>query len=383
MKKNSKSNRKSSRKSSSSSTQKLFRSGSHGFEALEPRQMLDAALTNALMDSPIPYTTDADGESTTFLTITPTSDTAPDGTSIFAGVRIYGMDSTGVRTTTEGFTISSIDKVDAEGNKTPIPLLEKSEGIQDSYSFACAEMLLGQEYSITVSWTGDGEAPTFGAVAFLLGDTDSFDPATGKPAVDPATGEFVANQQNNVSDNEVTLIKAAMYLDDPQTNWQHSLGSNLLKESGFTEEYAGLFSLDTDGLWDTEDLDRVENNNDVGTVNFNITFDQEAPALTVEVANADGEFAGTATVTEGEKTGKVQDFTVDVKTATDSPVLNLTFTDAKSAIKSIKYSTDGTTYTEIPVGGDSKTEDVSLNVADALGAALTDGEPAQIFFQVA
>ena len=380
MKKNSKSNRKSSRKSSSS-TQKLFRSGSHGFEALESRQMLDAALTNALLDSPIPYTTDAEGESTTFLTVTPTSDTAPDGTSIYAGIRIYGMDGSGVKTTTEGFTISSIDKVDADGNKTPIPLLEKGEGIQDSYSFACAEMLLGQEYSITVSWTGDGEAPNFGAVAFLLGDTDSFDPATGLPAVDPATGDYAANHQADVSDNEVKLVEALIYLDDPQTNWQHNYGSNLLKDSGFTEEYAGLFSLDTDGMWDTEDLDRVEENSAAGTVNFNITFDQEAPALTVEVANADGEFAGTATVTEGEKTGKVQDFTVDVKTSTDSPVLGLTFTDAKSAIKSIKYSTDGTTYTEIPVGGDSKTEQVSFDVADALGAPLQDGEVTNIYFE--
>ncbi len=382
MKKNSKSNRKSSRKSSSS-TQKLFRSGSHGFEALESRQMLDAALTNALLDSPIPYTEDADGESTTFLTVTPTSDTAPDGTSIYAGIRIYGMDNSGVRETTEGFTISSIDMVDADGNKTPIPLLEKGEGIQDSYSFACAEMLLGQEYSITVSWTGEGEAPNFGAVAYLLGDTDSFDPATGLPAVDPATGDYAANRQADVSNNEVKLVEALIYLDDPQTNWQHNYGSNLLKDSGFTEEYAGLFSLDTDGMWDTEDLDRVEENTAAGTVNFNITFDQEAPALTVEVANADGEFAGTATVTEGEKTGKVQDFTVDVKTSTDSPVLGLTFTDAKSAIKSIKYSTDGTTYTEIPVGGDSKTEDVTLNVAEVLGDVLTEGEPAVIFFQVA
>ena len=382
MKKNSKSNRKSSRKSSSS-TQKLFRSGSHGFEALESRQMLDAALTNALLDSPIPYTEDADGASTTFLTVTPTSDTAPDGTSIYAGIRIYGMDNSGVRTTTEGFTISSIDKVDADGNKTPIPLLEKGEGIQDSYSFACAEMLLGQEYSITVSWTGDGEAPNFGAVAYLLGDTDSFDPATGLPAVEPATGDYAANHQADVSDNEAKLVEALIYLDDPQTNWQHNYGSNLLKQSGFTEEYAGLFSLDTDGLWDTEDLDRVEENTAAGTVNFNITFDQEAPALTVDVTNADGEFAGTATVTDGEKTGKVQDFTVDVKTSTDSPILDLTFADAKSAIKSIKYSTDGTTYTDIPVGGDSKTEDVTLDVAEVLGAALTEGEPAQIFFQVA
>ena len=383
MKKNSKSNRKSSRKSSSVSTQKLFRSGSHGFEALESRQMLDAALTNALLDSPIPYTTDADGESTTFLTVTPTSDTAPDGTSIYAGIRIYGMDSTGVRTTTEGFTISSIDKVDADGNKTPIPLLEKGKGIQDSYSFACAEMLLGQEYSITVSWTGDGEAPNFGAVAYLLGDTDSFDPTTGLPAVDPATGDYAANHQADVSDNEAKLVEALIYLDDPQTNWQHNYGSNLLKESGYTEEYAGLFSLDTDGLWDTEDLDRVEENSAAGTVNFNITFDQEAPALTVDVTNADGEFAGTGTVTEGEKTGKVQDFTVDVKTSADSPILNLTFADAKSAIKSIKYSTDGTTYTEIPVGGDSKTEDVTIDVADVLGAALTEGTPAEITFEVA
>ena len=383
MKKNSKSNRKSSRKSSSSSTQKLFRSGSHGFEALEPRQMLDAALTNALMDSPIPYTEDAHHESTTFLTVTPTSDTAPDGTSIYAGVRIYGLNSDGVQTTTPGFTISAIDKVDAEGNKTSVPILEQGEGIQNLYSFACAEMLLGQEYSITVSWTGEGDAPTFGAVAFLLGDTDSFDPATGLPAVDSTTGEYVANQQSNVSDNEVTLVKAAMYLDNPQTNWQHNYGSNLLNESGFTNDYTDLFSLDTNGVWEKGDLDRVENNNDVGTVNFNITFDQEAPAITVDVVDGDGAFAGTATVTEGEKTGKVQDFTVDVKTAADSPVLNLTFTDAKSAIKSIKYSTDGTAYTEIPVGGDSKTEDVAFNVADALGAALTDGEPAQITFQVA
>lgn len=382
MKKNSKSNRKSSRKSSSI-TQKLFRSGSHGFEALESRQMLDAALTNALLDSPIPYTTDADGESTTFLTVTPTSDTAPDGTSIYAGIRIYGMDGSGVKTTTEGFTISSIDMVDADGNKTPIPLLEKGEGIQDSYSFACAEMLLGQEYSITVSWTGEGDAPSFGAVAYLLGDTDSFDPATGKPAVDPATGEYVANVQNNISDNEVTLVEAAIYLDDPQTNWNHSYGDKLLNQSGFPEEYTSLFSLDANGIWDTEDLDRVEENNEAGTVNFNITFDQEAPALTVDVTNADGEFAGTATVTQGEKTGKVQDFTVDVKTSTDSPILNLNFEDAKSAIKSIKYSTDGTTYTEIPVGGDSKTEDVTLNVAEVLGDVLTEGEPAQIFFQVA
>lgn len=382
MKKNSKSNRKSSRKSSSI-TQKLFRSGSHGFEALESRQMLDAALTNALLDSPIPYTTDADGESTTFLTVTPTSDTAPDGTSIYAGIRIYGMDGSGVKTTTEGFTISSIDMVDADGNKTPIPLLEKGEGIQDSYSFACAEMLLGQEYSITVSWTGEGDAPSFGAVAYLLGDTDSFDPATGKPAVDPATGEYVANVQNNISDNEVTLVEAAIYLDDPQTNWNHSYGDKLLNQSGFPEEYTSLFSLDTNGLWDSEDLDRAEQNSEAGTVNFNITFDQEAPALTVDVTNADGEFAGTATVTEGEKTGKVQDFTVDVKTSTDSPILNLSFEDAKSAIKSIKYSTDGTTYTEIPVGGDSKTEDVTLNVAEVLGDVLTEGEPAQIFFQVA
>lgn len=382
MKKNSKSNRKSSRKSSSS-TQKLFHSGSHGFEALESRQMLDAALTNALLDSPIPYTTDAGGESTTFLTVTPTSDTAPDGTSIYAGIRIYGMDGSGVKTTTEGFTISSIDMVDADGNKTPIPLLEKGEGIQDSYSFACAEMLLGQEYSITVSWTGEGDAPSFGAVAYLLGDTDSFDPATGKPAVDPATGEYVANVQNNISDNEVTLVEAAIYLDDPQTNWNHSYGDKLLNQSGFPEEYTSLFSLDTNGLWNSEDLDRAEQNNEAGTVNFNITFDQESPALTVDVTNADGEFAGTATVTEGEKTGKVQDFTVDVKTSTDSPILNLSFEDAKSAIKSIKYSTDGTTYTEIPVGGDSKTEDVTIDVADVLGDVLTEGEPAQIFFQVA
>ena len=383
MKKNSKSNRKSSRKSSSVSTQKLFRSGSHGFEALEPRQLLDAALTNALLDSPIPYTEDASGESTTFLTVTPTSDTAPDGTSIYAGIRMYGMDGSGVKTTTEGFTISSIDKVDADGSKTPIPLLEKGEGIQNSYSFACAEMLLGQEYSITVSWNGQGEAPNFGAVAFLLGDTDSFDPATGLPAVDPATGDYAANHQADVSDNEVKLVEALIYLDDPQTNWQHNYGSNLLKQSGFTEEYAGLFSLETNGVWDTEDLDRVEENSEAGTVNFNITFDQEVPALTVDVTNADGEFAGTATVTQGEKTGKVQDFTVDVKTSTDSPILNLSFEDAKSAIKSIKYSTDGTTYTEIPVGGDSKTEDVTLNVAEVLGDVLTEGEPAQIFFQVA
>ncbi len=383
MKKNNKSNRKSSCKSSSVNTQKLFRSGAHGFEALESRQMLDAALTNALLDSPIPYTEDASHQSTTFLTVTPTSDTAPDGTSIYAGIRIYGMDSSGVRTTTEGYTISSIDKVDADGSKTPIPLLEPGEGIQGSYSFACAEMLLGQEYSITVSWIGDGEAPDFGAVAFLIGDTDSFDPATGLPALDPATGEYVANQQNNISDNEVKLIQAGILLDDPQTNWQHGAGDKLLKQSGFDEEYLGLFSLDTNGVWDTDDLDRVEENNNVGTVNFNITFDQESPALTVGVVNADGEFAGTATVTEGEKTGKVQDFTVDVKTSTDSPILNLNFEDAKSAIKSIKYSTDGKTYTDIPVSGDSKTENVTFDVADALGGVLTEGEPAVFFFQVA
>ena len=64
MKKNSKSNRKSSRKSSSVSKQKLFRNGAHGFEALEPRQMLDAALTNALLDTPIPYTATSGGDST-------------------------------------------------------------------------------------------------------------------------------------------------------------------------------------------------------------------------------------------------------------------------------------------------------------------------------
>lgn len=111
--------------------------------------------------------------------------------------------------------------------------------------------------------------------------------------------------------------------------------------------------------------------------------DVGAPGLSASVSDSNGAFAGTAVVLSDELVGRVRDFSVAVRTACDSPVLNLTFADAESAIKSMKYSTDSTTYTDIPVSGESKTENVSFDVADALGGVLTEGEPAVISFQVA
>ncbi len=108
-----------------------------------------------------------------------------------------------------------------------------------------------------------------------------------------------------------------------------------------------------------------------------------APGLSASVTDSDGAFVGTAVILSDELVARVRDFSVSVRTACDTPVLNLTFADAESAIKSMKYSTDGTTYADFPVRGDSKKEDVSFDVADALGGVLTEGEPAVIFFQVA
>lgn len=385
MKKNAKTNRK-SRTSTSSGSQKLFRNGSQGFEALEPRQMLDAGLTNALFDTAIPYTEDAlTHQSATVLTVKPTSDTAADGSSIYAGIRIYGVnenatgDVASIKNVANGFTISKIEQVNPDGTKTAIGLLDAGGNVQNSYSFACAQMLLGQEYSITVSWNGTGDAPKFGAIAYLLGDTDAFASPDMAGNALPATdsqGNYIANQQSNINNNEVNLIKAAIMLDDPQTNWQHDQAINLLNSTGFTETDTYLFSLDSNTRWDASDLTRVQTNQGAGNVNFNMTFDQEAPGLAVTVADAAGKFAGTAIVSPGSKTDKTEHYACDVDTSAANPFLTLNFADEISAIKSIGISTtDGSYNTSYwtSIGGDSKTETVTLDLASYLGSALTDG----------
>jgi hypothetical protein len=111
--------------------------------------------------------------------------------------------------------------------------------------------------------------------------------------------------------------------------------------------------------------------------------DVGAPGLSASVSDSDGAFAGTAVVLSDELVGRVRDFSFAVRTACDTPILNLTFADAGSAIKSIKYSTDGTTYIDIPVSGYGKSESITFDVADVLGNVLVEGQPARIFFQVA
>ena len=110
-------------------------------------------------------------------------------------------------------------------------------------------------------------------------------------------------------------------------------------------------------------------------------LDRFPPSLTIGVENPDGDFAGTATVTEESRAPGTRSFQVAVRTASDRPILIMTFADAHCAVTAIRHSADGTDFADIPISGRIQSEQVGFALADALGAPLADGAPAQYYFQ--
>ena len=110
-------------------------------------------------------------------------------------------------------------------------------------------------------------------------------------------------------------------------------------------------------------------------------LDRFPPSLTIGVENPDGDFAGTATVTEESRAPGTRSFQVAVRTASDRPILIMTFADAHCAVTAIRHSADGTDFADIPVSGSAQSEQVAFDLANALGASLTDGATAQYVFQ--
>ena len=110
-------------------------------------------------------------------------------------------------------------------------------------------------------------------------------------------------------------------------------------------------------------------------------LDRFPPTLTIDVENPDGDFAGTATVTEESRTPGMRSFQVAVRTASNRPMLIMAFSDAHSAITAIRRSADGTNFADISVSGRSQSEQVEFDLAAALGASLADGATARYYFQ--
>ena len=110
-------------------------------------------------------------------------------------------------------------------------------------------------------------------------------------------------------------------------------------------------------------------------------LDRSPPTLTLGVESQNGDFAGTATITEESRALGTRSFQVAVRTASNRPRLIMTFADAHCAITSIRHSADGTNFVDVSVSGRNQSEQIKFDLAAALGASLADGATAPYYFQ--
>lgn len=322
MKKSDKTSRSYRKSIVNSIAKKLFRDSSRGLEALEPRQMLSGvALTNMAASELI-----NNGENS--FTVQAVSSEYPDGgQKVYTGFAFYTESGEQV----EGFRISKI--TDANGNDATGKLIDPNAAVQRLISYNVAELDLNQQYTMQIEWNGTGEAPKFTVAAYMMGDLSSFTNYQYGYSNASLNGDALNNSLSAfVSQEEVAYAMASRF-SGVSTNWNGSLGSF----NGYTisKQAAPLksFVLSTDKRVDPIDVERIQNNASLGYVDFQVSFDNNAPIVYMTDNTGVGSF--------NTKDAETANVTVNVYANNSKPTLELLVQDEKT-VDSVTLTVSGT-----------------------------------------
>ena len=279
MKKSDKTSRSYRKSIVNSIARKLFRNSSRGLESLEPRQMLSGvALTNVAASEFI-----ANGENS-FTVEAVSSEFPTGGEKVYTGFAFYTESGEQV----EGFRISKIS--DKAGNDVTDKLIDPNATIQKLISYNVAELDLNQQYTMQVEWTGNGDAPKFAVAAYMMGDLSSFANYQYGYATASMNGDALNNSLSAYVSQEELAYAMASRFSGVSTNWNGTIGTF----NGYTisRNAAPLksFVLSTDRKVDGIDVERIEQNAKLGYVDFQISFDSEAPIAYIQGNTGVGSF---------------------------------------------------------------------------------------------